>query len=427
MRISLTLGLLAALQLVVALASQLIILRTVGIGWQTDAYIAAQAVPLIITAVVAASLQNLWLPRFSRAAEDAYTWSSELGIALGQTLKVMLILTLPLCAASSLWAPVAFPGFSVSQQKLLVEAGNLLFVAAGLKALEGLLTVALRSTDRFILPEALSLITSLAVLAGIAMLVPDFGVIAAAWLSVVRGFIVVSILLLKVEFPKIRFISSHQSSEVEKQVRPLIAAGVFTKSSPLIDRYWGSQGNSGDITLLSLAQLAITSIAAIIERALLAKTLPGFARRLKEGGRTELKRAYYSCIRKIFFVVIAVAIALLIARPFWDIVCYYILQMSPNTAWQFWIFCLILLPTLYVTVAASASVAVFYTFGETRIPALIGVFGFVISIVLKSILFKFFGIIGIAIGTSLYLIINMLLHHTYAVNRLSGDRLESKK
>ncbi len=419
MRTPITLGLLAALQLLAGLAGQLIVLRIVGIGWQTDAYVAAQAVPTILTAVVAASLQSLWLPRFARAADSEPTWYTELGIAQGQTLKVMLSLTLPLWASSALWVQFAFPGFSDSQFELVVHVGAPLFAAAGFNALVGILTAALRARGRFIAPEAFSLFASLATLAGIAILVPHYGVTAAAWLSCARGLLILVVLLFAARRPGFHLRVTEQGREVAGQVRPLVSGGVFIKSGPLVDRYWGSHAGGGDITILSVAQLAVTSLATILERALLAQALPSFAKHLKSGGPAELMQAYRTCLCRIFFAVLAIGAGLVAIRPAWDSLCAQVLRMSPDSAWQFWLICLALLPSLFVAIAGSAAVAVFYAFGETRLPTLIGVLGFGVSLVLKSLLFLRFGIIGIAIGASACLMLNMTLYHVAVRRRLA--------
>jgi peptidoglycan biosynthesis protein MviN/MurJ (putative lipid II flippase) len=93
--------------------------------------------------------------------------------------------------------------------------------------------------------------------------------------------------------------------------------------------------------------------------------------------------------------------------------------MSPVAAWQFWLICVSLLPSLFVSIAGSAAVAVFYAFGEARLPTLIGLLGFVLSLVLKSVLFYRFGVIGISIGASCYLMLNMTLYHLAVVWRLT--------
>ncbi len=416
MQTPLTLGLLAALQLLFALAGQLIVLRIVGIGWQTDAYVAAQAVPMLLTAVVAASLQSLWLPRFARAAENASVWIAELGMAQGQILKVMLSLALPLGASSSLWSPLFYPGFSGDQHELVVQIVAPLFAAAGFNALAGIITAALRAREKYILPEALSLLASIVTLGGIVIMVPHYGVTAAAWLSAARGFLVLLGLLTAAHWPRFRLSASKESREVAVQARPLIGGGVFIKSSPLVDRYWGSQGGGGEITILSIAQLAMTALATVLERALLVQAIPSFAKRLQNGGKAELKLAYRACLRRILLAVLTLGAGLVAARPIWDVLCAQFLRMSPESAWQFWLICLSLLPSLFVSIAGSAAVAVFYTFGETRLPTIIGIVGFAASLVMKGLLFLHLGIIGIAIGSSAYLMLNMMLYHV-AVNR----------
>jgi putative peptidoglycan lipid II flippase len=414
-----TLGLMAALQLLAGLAAQLIVLRIVGIGWQTDAYVAAQTVPLILTAVVAASYQSLWLPRFARAAEKESCWRNELGIALGQTLKIMLLLALPLAASASLWSAVMFPGFSDSQTTLVGAAGIPLFMASVCTALTGVLTAAFRATERFFISEALGLSVTLIALLGITVLVPHLGVMAAAWVSAARAAMLLLVMLAVAQRPPFRFRASEPSREVTRQARPLIGGGIFIKSGPLVDRYWGSKSTGGDITILSVAQLALTALATILERALLAQALPSFAKRLNSGGPQELRRAYRSCVRRILATVTLVAVVLLAIRPVWDGMCATLLRMSAETAWQFWLICVALVPSLFVSVAGSAAVAVFYTFGETRVAAAIGIFGFLLSLILKALLFQRFGIVGIAIGSSLSLTVNMIIYHIAVERRLS--------
>jgi putative peptidoglycan lipid II flippase len=418
-RIQITLGLLSAIQLGAGLVGQIFVMRIVGIGWQTDAYIAAQAIPMILVAVVAASLQSLWLPRFARSADSESSSSSELAIAQGQTLKIMLFLILPIWASSEMWVPVAFPGFSELQLDFVVHIAAPLFVAAGFNALSGIFTVVLRARDRFIVPEALSLATLLLSLAGVWLLVPHYGVTAAAWISAVRGLLLLLLLQFVARSPRFRLRTSEQSREIAGQALTLIGGSIFIKSGPLVDRHLGSHASGGEITILSVAQLAMNSLASILERALLAHTLPSFARRLKEGGTSELMLAYKACLWRILLAVLAVGAGLVLLRPIWDLLCAHLLGMSPVAAWQFWLICVSLLPSLFVSIAGSAAVAVFYAFGEARLPTLIGLLGFVLSLVLKSVLFYRFGVIGISIGASCYLMLNMTLYHLAVVWRLT--------
>jgi putative peptidoglycan lipid II flippase len=418
MRTPITLGILAILQLLVALIGQLAVLRIVGIGSVTDAYIAAQAVPLILTAVVAASLQSLWLPRFSREGHDPSALRDEQCIAQGQSLLILALMSALLWLGSAYWAALAFPGFGPEQRDLVVFLGAPLFAAAVFNSQSGLLTAGFRASGSFYVAEAVSLSTAVIALAMILLLVPKFGILAAACISALRAAAVYGVLYLKAGRPAPRLRRTETSRLVARQVRPLIIGGIFIKAGPLVDRYWSSQAVSGSVTLLSVAQLAMNSLATILERALLVQVLPSFSKLLKQGDVRGLRASYNLCLLKILMAVVVVGVFLLLLRPVWTVGLTEVLSLPPETAHEVWLLCVILLPSLYVSVAGSAAVAVFYAFGETSIPTAIGVCGFLASLVLKGVLFAYFGILGVAAGASLYLALNMVLYHFSVLRRI---------
>src|SRR5690349_2730729 len=87
--IRLSLGALAAVQLTASFLLQLMILAVVRVGAQTDAYIAAQTVPLLIFAIVGTSVQNAWQPRLVLAAPNFSEWIGVQSAATGQVLIVV--------------------------------------------------------------------------------------------------------------------------------------------------------------------------------------------------------------------------------------------------------------------------------------------------------------------------------------------------
>jgi putative peptidoglycan lipid II flippase len=417
--VNISLGALAAMQLVASLIGQLAILRIVGIGVASDAYIAAQAVPVVLAALIAASLQSLWLPRLARAAGNAPLLRTEQGIAQGQTLKVLLGISLPLWIASPLWVRWAFPGFSDGQLAQVVTLGGPLLAAGVLNGQSILLTVGLRAQKRFIGPELVSLGGTLVMIAVIVWLVPLFGISAAPWITFARAAGVYGIQLVQAGRPPLDLRASETSREVWRQLRPLIGGSIFIKTGPLVDRFWSSQAGGGAVTALNLAQLAVNSIATILERAILVPLVPEFARRIQRGDIAGLRQAYHRSLLHIGLCVGAVGVALLGLYPVWDGLLLALLRIQPAVAREIWLACMLLLAGLFVSVGGSAAVAVFYAFGETRIPVVIGVGGFIASLVFKGLLFQWFGILGVAAGASLYLVLNMTLYHVAVVRRLA--------
>jgi O-antigen/teichoic acid export membrane protein len=173
------------------------------------------------------------------------------------------------------------------------------------------------------------------------------------------------------------------------------------------------------VTALNLGQLGINSLASVFERAILVPLLPEFGRLLQKGDFAGMRANYFKSLRQIAWVVAAVATVLLAIYPVWGWLMAHLLRVPADTAHTIWWVCVILLPGLYVSLAGSSAVAVFYAFGETRVPVLIGIGGFAASLVLKGILFQQFSILGIAAGASLYLILNMVLYHVAVLRKLA--------
>jgi len=423
-RIGISLGSLAASQILAGLIGQLVVLRIIGVGATSDAYIASQAVPVVVTAVVASALQSLWLPRFSRLAADQAALRSEIASALGQTSKILLGITAALLLSLPVWGQLAFPGFDAAQLTLLESLSPPLFAASICNAISGIFTASLRARNEFIRADVSPLLGSLASIGLYASLVPQFGVTGAAWIAFARATCVLIAQWNQARRPGLQLRVSAASVSVWQKARPMMGAALFIKSSPLVDRYWSSQGLGGEVTILSLAQLGINSLAMVLERAILTPVAPDFSRHLARGDIGRLRASYHRIITKAALAALAVGALLLALRPAWSDLLLAALRTPQETADQIYWACLLLLPSLFSAVSASSAAAVFYAFGETRLPTLIGIWGFAASLVLKAILFLAFGVLGLAAGASLYVMLVLLLYHIAVSRRLTRALLD---
>jgi len=401
------------------LAGQLVVLRIVGVSPESDAYIAAQALPQVILAVIAASLQSLWLPRFARLSKDPMGLRAELSIAQGQTFKILMGLTVPIWLGSFLWVPWAFPGFAPDQLNQVVALSGPLLAAGVLNAHSGILTAGMRANGRFLRAEVAALLGSIASIALYAIFVPRHGIAAAAWIGLARAASVYTVQLLQAGRPGLTLRATETSRAVWRQVRPLMGAGLFIKSSPMVDRYWSSQAGNGAVTVLNLAQLGINSLAVVLERAILVPVSPEFARRLERNDISGLRQAYMRCLRRTAVAVGGMALLLGLLWPVWNDLLLTFLRVPPAAAQQIFVASMLLLPALFSAVGASSAAAVFYAFGETRLPTVIGISGFAASLILKGVLFYAFGILGVAAGGSLYVMLVLLMYHLAVSRRLA--------
>ena len=120
MRLGLSLGVLTGLQLAAAFASQLVVLRVVGAGALTDAFVIAQTLPLLVVAIFASPMQMVWMPRLSLQTEP-HQWQTEQRLAQGQMLWLSSGATVPLALTAMWWLPWLFPGLPAASHALAIE------------------------------------------------------------------------------------------------------------------------------------------------------------------------------------------------------------------------------------------------------------------------------------------------------------------
>jgi putative peptidoglycan lipid II flippase len=150
-KLNVSLGTLAGVQLIAGLALQFIVLGLAGAGAQTDAFIAAQTIPLLAFSVLSMPLQGLWLPRLAMSSSDASRWRAEQSVALGQALLLVGGICVALGVSTKWWLPLIFPGLPAPQLSEAQTMTQILLVGTALNAQAALCTAALRGRDQFIL------------------------------------------------------------------------------------------------------------------------------------------------------------------------------------------------------------------------------------------------------------------------------------
>ena len=179
-----------SMQLVGLLLFQLFIVRFVGVGPETDAYIAANAVPSVLNAIVGSSMASVWLVRLSLLNRNIAAWRMEQSLAQGQGLILGGTLVTLLMVTATGWVPLLYPGFTAELYRKTVEFSFVLLGATVLNTQTTLLTVALRARDRFLMAEVISLFGTLTALLANLVLLPIWGLWAAVWIWFARSIVI---------------------------------------------------------------------------------------------------------------------------------------------------------------------------------------------------------------------------------------------
>ena len=409
MKQSLYIGMVVSMQLVASLFIQLLVIRVIGVGAETDAYIAAQAVPSVLGAIIITALQSVWLPRFSVLSNDLTAWRLEQAIAQGQAALLGGGLFLLIAFSAPVWLSLLFPGFDHAQQQDALNYSYVLLMSTAFNTQSALLTVALRSRDRFIAAEVIALLGTLFSLVVLYFVLPVWGLLAAVWVTLLRSILVYITQLNLAKWPPISLRKGMLFKETWLLMRPLLFGTSIYKTSPLVDRYWASLAPSGAITILTFAQIIINSLASILTRALGLPLTPSIARLVNESEYIEVRKIYLTLIIKMSFIILFfVSIFLLMKSQIVGLLSQ-VASIDYETSRELWLLTILLFGHLFAAVTGAVLVSVFYALNNTRTPVVIGIVGFLFGLFLKWFLFTSYSLTGLAIATSTYFIFNIVL------------------
>lgn len=402
---------LAGLNVLFAFVYQWYILTGLGPGRETDALFAGMVVPQLFLAVISSSLTHVLVPLLTVQDEeelqrDAWSCFQGVGVLFGGVALLLI-------AMAPAWVPLTVPGFSADAQQLTVGLVRIQLVGMIFMALTGVLWSVYHARQRFLWVESSPL---LAFAVGFPILVwglPRFGVIAAAWALVAKSAVQTVFLmpaLGRYHLPQWR---SDFSREAWRRVRPLLLGSTYARTDQLVDRVLSSMAPPGALSLLYLAQQLYAAGHQVLHSAVAAPMVPQLARLSAQEdyrGFRRLSRARLVAVGS--FALVALAGLVLAGRPALDLLFGHG-RFAPPQISQLWWLMIALGGTWLGGSTGQILAASFYAQGDTITPTRIGVFGFTIGLVLKIGGFFWLGIMGIALASTIYYLLNAILLSFY--------------
>lgn len=416
MKEPLLLGGMAGLQLLGALFIQLYLVRSIGVGADTDILVASQAVPMVAGAILLAALQSAWLPRLSRSVDTPAEFHLDMIAAQGQALLLCIFTYATIAVTAYWWMPVVFSTFSAAQ---LIQARCftvIFLVGATFSCLSNVLTFALRAQRKYLLPEVIGVAVTFVALLLAVLSVPIYGIWAGVFIIVVRTLFTYLALSFVCHLPTVNWRLALNTRDAWVRMFPVLSASFFYKSSPLVDRYFASQSTIGGLTLFNLAMSVMGSFAIVIERALCTSKIPGMSRRVVAGDFQAARAVYRRGVLQVSALSTVAIVFLLLAQQPIQWVASALLRLDLGTAHQLWLFMVVLVGYAFASAAGTLPVALFHAMGNTKLPSLIGAIGVSISIAIKYFGFISYGLWGLLLATSLHYVLTVMVM-CFAVER----------
>lgn len=399
-------GGLVAVQLASALLVQILVLRIVGAGEMTDAFIAAQTIPLIAMSIVGTALQNIWQPRLAVAGAD---WRTETGLALTMTLAITVPVSACLLAVAPVMMRWLFLGFSADQAALTATLTRINLIAMVFNITALILAASGRARARFLLVELAPASMAVLALLGIAIAVPQTGVKGATWVLAMRAMTSFTLLWIVLGAPMPRDPRGARLGETARAAFALMGGSSLYKLGPVVDRFWSSQAAAGQMTLYNLAQSGMGAVATLLERAIALPAVPDMARALEAGGVAEVRRIYRRSLVLVWAVTLAgLATGAVIASAGLPIIAD-LLKITEDQSRLLIHLSLALGGFLGVAAGGTVVNSIFYAAGDARTPVLVGMASFAAGVLLKSFAFIASGLVAMALATSVYYVMAMAI------------------
>ena len=419
LRLLLSLGVLSSLNLLFALLAQWYVVIVLGASSETDALLAGMAVPQLVLAVFSGSLTYVLVPLLAgegreRFQEDAWGFLWLVGGAFAA-------LALVLFASAPLWVPLLFPGFPLETRRVVIRLTRIQQLGMVSTALYGVLWAACQARREFVRAELGGLAGTVTSFALLTWLLPGHGVETAAWLWLTR-FTVPVVLLLPI-------LGSYRSParlppmarEAGRRLVPLILGTMYYKTDPLVDRFLSSMTPPGGLSLLYLGQQIYSAAVTVIDRAIMAPAVPLLAGHAKQGDWRAFRDLYRDRLRWVTGLTVAGWAALLLAgRPILGLLIGHggVTEQNVATLWAV----MVCLFGVFVGGATGQILSTaFYAKGTTGTPTKIGVVGFTVGVGLKTAGFFAFGLPGIALGATLYYLLNVFALYAFLERELPSS------
>lgn len=401
------LGALSAANIGLAFLFQWYALTQLGPGVATDALFAGMTIPQLVLAVISGSLMHVLVPLLTGESEerlrhDAWAFLALIGGLFG-LLAVLLYVLAPW------WVPLTVPGFDAAGQTLTVDLTRIQLIGMVFAAINGVQWAAYHARQQFVWAEFTPILASAAALLLLVWALPRFGVIAAAWISTLRMGLQTLLLAPGMGRPVRLDLKSAAIRQAWQRIKPLLLGTAYYKTDPLVDRFLLSTASSGSLSLYYLAQQIYGAVNQVLNKAIVAPLVPMLSKLHKAGDRDGFRRAYHRKLLQVGAISLAGLLFLgLFGQIMLDLLVGHGNVSANNVAELWWI--MIWLGGVFIGgEMGQITSSSFYAYGDTITPTQMSMITYTAYIPAKVAAYYFWGVIGLAIATSIYYITNLSL------------------
>jgi putative peptidoglycan lipid II flippase len=401
------LAILAAIGMAFGFANHWLILYFFGASRGADIFFGSNIVLLFVVGLVSGPIGNTIVPVLSVVDDeaqrriDASTLLAAVTFVFGGTAVLAILL-------AGVWVPIALPGFEGEEQATAIRFARIQLIGVVFAAQYGVLWATAQAQRKFVTTELMFVIAFLVMVIAMWLTAPTFGIEAMAWIAAVRPAVQAVLLVPLIGGLRRPDFASEALKETWRRVRPLLAGSLYYKSDVFADRYLTSMAPAGALSLFHVATVMYRAATGILNRVFVGPIVPHLATLAKAERYTELTRVYRK--RVLFLgalIVIGYAVVWLFGETLLGLLIGYGGVTDENVRTLYSI--ILALVGLSIGLVGQVLASTFYALADTKTPTTASIIGFTCGLGFKILGFYWGGVVGLALGTSAYFLLNLIL------------------
>jgi len=374
-----------------------------GAGTETDALFAGMTIPQLISAVISGSLMHVLVPILvgnNIKQQRFISWS--LITLIGTLFGTLCVL---LCVSAKWWIPLTVPGFDEQTTLLTIELVRIQLIGIVFSSIFVIQWAFYNANKQFLFIESVTLLSNIIALLLIIFALPQLGIISVAWIMTFKLAIQFLMLAPGLGKPIATNFKIPEIKLVWKRSKPLLLGTTYYMSEPLVERALLSNSNSGTLSLFYLAQQIYGAISEVISKVISNPLFQQLSKLHELGDQEGFKRIYHE---KLMQVSMLSLIGAVLFGIFGHFLLFLINEHIKITKYDLDLLFLIMLSMIGRFALGNIGMimsSMILSVGDTKLHTQIGIISFTIGVIIKIIMFNYFGVIGLALGITINYIV----------------------
>ncbi|MCR3923327.1 MAG: murein biosynthesis integral membrane protein MurJ, partial [Firmicutes bacterium] len=383
-----------------------------GTTAETDAYVMATTVPLILFLAFNDAVKTTFIPVYGEyhRKEEGNTFALTVFFILG---TVLLLLSVLLVVAAPLVVQLLAPGFTPEKKEITIVLARIMLPGLLFMGLSGLSSGILHIKKNFFIPAITAYPSNVIIIITALFLGVRYGVVGLAW-GTMFGFALQFLIQVPTiagfgVFKQNKLMWKHPGlKKMALLLPPVVIGSAATELKTIIDRIFGSALPDGDLSALNFANRVYLLPNGILILALLTVLYPTLVELFAEEKMADFKKTLRQGIGLIITLVFPMMVGLIVLRvPVVRLLFErgeFTAAATQSTAYALAFYSLGLLPLGVMLLFSRA----FYATKDTMTPMFLTFVTMVINTILNWFLIKPMAHGGLALGTAISIYIGAI-------------------